>query len=166
MKKSAFEIGELEAIYKGYAEGTYWNGWAKPWFTFDVAKEIMHDYNPHCEGNYMVYNSREDMFAIVQDNGDIEEYKGKDLIVNGDILHLYPIGNGCWVWDDIAEYQSRDSKIVWDYLTEEYFWCRKPKTLWQVYHRIISEINGLMSENELKIFTWGFMTAWEMKGRN
>lgn len=165
MKESAFEIGEIEAIYKGYAEGTHWNGWACPWFTFDVAKEIMNEYNISCDGDCMIYNSREDMFAIVQANGDIEKYEGKDFIVNGKNLHLYPVGNSSWVWDDIAENQSKESKIVWDYLAEQYFWYRKPKTLWTIYHTIILGIDSYMSERELKIYTDGFMAAWEAKGR-
>lgn len=166
MKKSAFEIGETEAIYKGYAEGTYWNGWAKPWFTFDVAKEIMLGYNADCDGEYMVYSSREDAFVVVHDINTIDEYKGKDFTINGETLHLYPIGNCCWVWDDIADCQSKESKIVWDYLADEYFYIKDPKKMWQIYHGIISEINGYMSETEIKYFVSGFMAAWERIGRN
>lgn len=118
-KKSIFNI-DCDPFYEGYTNEDHWNGWACPWFTYDVAKEIMHEYNAHCDGNYMVYSSREDMFAIVQDNGDIEEFKGEDIQTEDGVLHLYPIGTACWIWDDAEEWYGK-----WDNIHKHYNFGRE-----------------------------------------
>lgn len=32
---------------------------------------------------------------------DFEVYRGEDKEVNGETLHLYDIGNCCWMWDEV-----------------------------------------------------------------
>lgn len=34
---------------------------------------------------------------------DFEVFRGEDIEVNGEILHLYDIGNSCWIWDEYHE---------------------------------------------------------------
>ena len=106
MFKSKFQI-EDGPIYEGYTKGNHWNGWACPWFTKETALEIadahnalMNEFNALLPNNksYAIYNETEDTFIFYgYDEAETEEFKGKDFTINGKTLHLYPIGNGCWI---------------------------------------------------------------------
>lgn len=165
MHESAFEISDNIAIYDGYTNGTHWNGWACPWFTKETALEIADAYNALIPDDKAraIYNETEDTFIFYgYDEAEPEEFKGKDFIINGKTLHLYPIGNGSWVWDDIAEYQTKESKIVWDYLRNTYF-CIGSEELHIIYHSILSEINGYMTTKELQLYTDAFVRGYEVR---
>lgn len=160
MKKSLFNIDGFEAIFEGYTDGRHWNGWACPWFTKKVANEIMRINNEsYCGVAYQIrYDEEQD--AFIQEEGYDEPYVIKGYDIDG--LHLYPIGNAYWVWDDIAEYQSEQTKKLMEYLLDEYFWLTFEQ-LHDVYYGICQEINGYMSDDDVKIFADGFMAAY---GRN
>lgn len=158
MKKSLFTIDGFDAIFEGYTQGQHWNGWACPYFTKEVAGKIMqvnnksHDFKAY----QMHYDKEQDAFIRQEDEGD-EPYVMKGIDIDG--MHLYPIGTMCWIWDDIAEYQSEQSKKLMEYLHEEYFWldCER---LHDVYYGICQEINGYMSDAEVRTFADGFMAAY------
>lgn len=158
MKKSLFTIGGFDGIFEGYTDGKHWNGWACPWFTKEVAEQIMRANNEsYCGVAYqMQYNEKQDAFIRVEEDNEPYVVKGYDI----DGLHLYPIGNMCWVWDDLADYQTEQSKMVMEYLREEYHYldCEQ---LYDAYYEIIGEIDGYMTEKEVKIFADGFMTAFD-----
>lgn len=160
MKKSLFTIDGFEAIFEGYTQGQHWNGWACPYFTKEMADEIIRINNKTSDvAFHFGYNEDTDTFYRFSDPIDhFEEFTGIDI----DGLHLYPIGNMSWVWDDLADYQSEQSKKLMEYLREEYFWldCER---LHDVYYGICQEINGYMTDEQVKIFADGFMAAY---GRN
>lgn len=163
MHKSAFEIDDNIAIYDGYTDGTHWNGWACPWFTKETALEIADDYNVLMPDDKVrtIYNETEDTFIFYgYDEAETEEFKGKDFTINGKTLHLYPVGNGCWIWDDVADSQTKDSKTVWNYLRSTYFYLNS-KELYIIYHGILSEINGYMTMRELELYTDAFVRGYE-----
>lgn len=165
MYKSYFDIDGINYIFEGYTDGTLWNGWATPWFTKEVAEELIKTMQWY-DGQWATYTEGNDSFCICDEHCEIiEEYKGKDFIIDGEELHLYPIGAWNWVWDNIATYQSKESKFVWDCLLEDYHWL-KGKALHKCYYGIIQEINGYMSIEELKAFTDGFMAAYMKLGGN
>lgn len=160
MHKTSFEISDCPVIFDGYTDGAHWNGWACPWFDKETAMYVMHEWR---EFSLAAYDETHDKFVFYADDGtDPEEFKGQDVIIDNKPIHLYPIGNGCWVWDDIAEHQAESSKIVWDYLRREYFHL-SGKTLGIVYRGILSEINGYMSERELIIYTDAFVRGYETR---
>lgn len=66
MHESAFEIDDNIAIYDGYTDGTHWNGWACPWFTNEIALEIVDAYNALMPDNEprAIYNETEDTFIF------------------------------------------------------------------------------------------------------
>lgn len=166
LHKSLFTIDGIDAIFEGYTDGTHWNGWAKPWFTKKVADNIMRIINKNncaeVNGDIMYYVEKTDMIvydksALDPDDEEINEhFQGKDI--GG--KHLYPIGNMCWVWDDIADYQSEQSKKLMAYLQDEYYWI-KYEHLYDVYYGILREIDGYMSDGEVQIFADGFVAAYE-----
>ena len=155
MKKSLFTIDGIDAIFEGYTDGRHWNGWACPYFTEEVANQIMRVNNKiNGEDYQMRYD--EDYDAFIRDEDD-ELYGIQGVDIDG--LHLYPIGNACWIWDDIAEYQSDQTQKLMEYLREEYFWLNCEQ-LHDVYYGICQEINGYMTDEQVKIFADGFMTAY------
>lgn len=157
MRKSLFTIDSFNAIFEGYTQGQHWNGWACPYFSKKVADEIMRINNEsYCGVAYqMRYDKEQD--AFIQEEGCDEPYVIKGIDIDG--MHLYPIGTMNWIWDDLAEYQSEQSKKLMEYLREEYFWldCEQ---LHEVYYGICQEINGYMSDEQVKIFADGFMAAY------
>ena len=119
MKKSLFNIDGFDAIFEGYTSGRHWNGWACPYFTKEVAESIMKVNNKIAgEDCPMSYDAKTDTFSRYYDEDSNDEFQGEDI--NG--MHLYPIGTCCWIWDDLADYQSEQSKKLMEYLREEYFW--------------------------------------------
>lgn len=158
MKKSLFTIDGFDALFEGYTDGQHWNGWACPYFPKKVADEIMRVGNKiNGEDYQMRYDAETDAY-IYGVGEETETFKGFN--VNGN--QFYPIGTMSWIWDDIVEYQKDQSKKLMDYLLQEYFWLNCEQ-LHDVYYGILGEINGYMSNKEVKIFADGFMTAY---GRN
>ena len=109
MFKSKFQIGN-GLIYEGYTDGNHWNGWARPWFTREVAEQIAKEVNTDAPNTEMYYVGLIDAFVYKADDVEAPEvFKGK---MCGDML-LYPIGNGSWIWDDLAEWcQSADEYLA------------------------------------------------------
>lgn len=156
LRKTLFTIDGFEAVFDGYTDGSHWNGWACPWFTKKVADEIMRISKN--KGYYVYYDQNSDTYMYYVDDDNNDEFQGNDI----DGLHLYPIGNACWVWDDLAEYQSEQTKKLMKYLRDEYFYLNCEQ-LYDVYYGIAQEIDGYMTDKEVKIFADGFMAAY---GRN
>ena len=90
MRKTRFSIanGSEDPIYVGYSDGTNWNGFANPYFTFEVAQQVLKHYqNQPCK------KSREQWL-----NWDLKPSK------NFDGQDLYFFGGGfIWVEDDTQE---------------------------------------------------------------
>lgn len=157
MKKSLFTIDGFEAIFEGYTQGQHWNGWACPYFTKKVADEIMRVNNEsYCGVAYQIrYDEKQD--AFIQEEGYDEPYVIKGIDIDG--MHLYPIGTMNWIWDDLDKYQSEQSKMLMEYLRDEYHWLNCER-LYDVYYGILCEINGYMTDEQVKIFADGFMAAY------
>ena len=48
MKLTKFQI-EDDKIFEGFSDGSNWNGWSNPYFTLEVAKEVLEYYqNQEC----------------------------------------------------------------------------------------------------------------------
>lgn len=157
MRKSLFNIDGFDAIFEGYTSGQHWNGWACPYFTKEVAEQIMGVNNKIAGKDYLMsYDVDTDTFIRPYDEDENDEFQGVDI--KG--MHLYPIGTMCWIWDDLADYQNEQSKMVMEYLQDVYHYldCEQ---LHDAYYGIIGEINGYMTDKKVKIFADGFMTAYD-----
>ena len=102
MHKSYFTIDGFDGIFEGYTDGRHWNGWACPWFTKEVAEQIMQANNEsYChETHQMYYDKNQD--AFIRDEPEYDEpYVVNGCDING--MHLYDIGTCCWIWDDLAD---------------------------------------------------------------
>jgi hypothetical protein len=101
MRKTRFVIDTNEKTYEGYTDGTLWNGWECPWFTKEVAEEMMGDLNK--EGVRTEYNQETDSYIIEVEFDEPDVFEGSDVVTEDGIKHLYPIGAWCWIWDEVTE---------------------------------------------------------------
>lgn len=101
MRKTRFVIDTNEKTYEGYTDGTLWNGWECPWFTKEVAEEMMRDLNK--EGVGTEYNPETDSYIVEVEFSDPDVFDGADVKTEDGIQHLYPIGAWCWIWDEVVE---------------------------------------------------------------
>lgn len=102
MRKTRFVIDTNEQTYEGYTDGRLWNGWECPWFTKEVADEMMRDLNK--EGVETEYHHKTDSYIIKSEDWDEPDvFDGRDIITEDGPMHLYPIGAACWIWDEVVE---------------------------------------------------------------
>lgn len=85
-----------KGIFEGYSMGSSFNGWQCPFFPKAVADFINSSYDS--KTSRMNYLDESDTFIVDYEDGTQSEYKGEDCLVNGEIKHLYPIGNFEWTW--------------------------------------------------------------------
>jgi hypothetical protein len=147
MNKTMFECDGFNGVFEGYTNGTYWNGWACPWFTKEVATQIVTANNSIEDAFRMEYDSTTDTFIVRDDDDGCELFEGRVFTIKGEPITLYPIGNGCWVWDDLADYETKSSRFVRDYLCTNY--ALHPINFYQVYHSIIQEIDEYMTKSAI-----------------
>ena len=100
MRKTRFVIDTNEKTYEGYTDGTLWNGWECPWFTKEIAEEMMQDLRN--EGVEAEYCAKTDSYIVKDDNNETTDiFDGSYIETEDGILHLYPIGAWCWIWDEV-----------------------------------------------------------------
>lgn len=103
MHKAVFTIGEYPKAYIGYTSGKLWNGWATPYFALDEAKRVAEGFNETAEYP-MEYDEVYDQFYILdKESGELETWKGEDIITAEGIKKLYGIGAYSWVWDEATD---------------------------------------------------------------
>jgi hypothetical protein len=98
MKAMNFQIDGGKQ-YAGFSEGEYWNGWACPFFTLEVAHEIAKDVSAEFP-NALVYDEEDDSFVSRDDAYPKEEWERfKGVVKDG--VKLYPVGSWSWIWDEV-----------------------------------------------------------------
>lgn len=120
MYKCVFTIGNYENAYVGYTDGSKWNGWATPYFTYLTALEVMYDYNEDAGEEIMKYDPIYDQFYILdKESGELKVWKGKQYATEEGIVCLYGIGAYSWVWDEITDYDIDNiARGIEDFLWE------------------------------------------------
>lgn len=98
MRETKFVIDTLgDKIFDGYSQGEEWNGWACPYFTFEQSQRILEAHRER--GIKAWYDEDSDQFAFdLNQTGqdDIDAFPPIEL----EGLKLYPIGSGCWIWEE------------------------------------------------------------------
>ena len=116
-KKKYFTIEDNTPYYPGYTRGERWNGWACPRFTKEVGLQIAKDTG--IEDYYLVFDEENDRFVYHDCNDEPNEhetFEGTDIVVDTDIIHVYPIGAWSWVWQSY-DYAYTNELLV-ELLTE------------------------------------------------
>ena len=112
MRKSKFYIDTNEGEFEGYTTGYRWNGWATPYFTKEVADEILKsqnkaysDFGMDKDGCYAIYNVENDQYEFYEPDYYDGPYtvEGEDFETVDGKLHLYGIGTACWIWDEVEK---------------------------------------------------------------
>ena len=115
MRKTRFYIDTNEGEFEGYTTGYLWNGWATPYFTKEVADEILNsqnkaysDFGMDKDGCYAAYNAEKDQYEFYEPEYYDGPYtvEGEDCETVDGKLHLYGIGAACWIWDEVEEEQK------------------------------------------------------------
>lgn len=99
---TTFGFDGMDKGWLGYSANQYWNGWAVPYFTKEVVEQIM-DHLELDDMGVTWYCAENDTYYYYIDGNTIEDYelvyetKGTDIIVDGETVHVYDIGDG-WTW--------------------------------------------------------------------
>lgn len=110
-RPGVFAIESIQGPYLGYTDGDSWNGWATPYFEFDVAERIAEDYVRLPErmklrdiepGDYRAgYDEAEDAFLFYEPvNDDEAYYYAQTIAVEGREVKAYAIGAYEWTWEE------------------------------------------------------------------
>lgn len=93
--------GFEDVTFMGYTKGETWNGWACPRFSKKEADRVLDSMG---DGEYC---ELDDTFTFKIDGSTNPEewhvHKGEDILVYGETVHVYAIGSGSWIWDEVEE---------------------------------------------------------------
>ena len=125
MRKTRFGNDSNEEEFVGYTTGALWNGWATPYFTKEVADEIVRiqnqgytDWGMDRNEYYAVYNAEKDQYEFHNPDLDWPDvFEGEDCETVDGVLHLYGIGAYCWIWDEIEEEKEQEMETEFVYIT-------------------------------------------------
>ena len=94
MKLTNFQI-EDDKIFQGFSDGSTWNGWSNPYFTLEVAKEVLNYYQ-----NQPCVESR-------------EQWKEWKLEVDKTFMgiDLYYFGGG-YIWSEVTKEEEERIDLV------------------------------------------------------
>jgi hypothetical protein len=101
--------------YDGYTAGQTWNGWARPYFTREVADQLAALWNANpANGMSGTYDPATDSYTFRDPRSAMEPetFQGETHTDGGTPLHLYPIGNGSWVWDEVRPTVTRTAQAL------------------------------------------------------
>lgn len=90
----SLDADEEPVVRSGVTDGSRWNGWATPWFTKEVALEVL----SAMSGISWSYDEESDTFRGLFDDcpeEEAEEWKGRDI--DGEVR--YSIGAWSWCWN-------------------------------------------------------------------
>jgi hypothetical protein len=98
--------GVIPPIPAYIIDNEYWNGWAMPYFTREQAevyaaaqRAFSGETTP--EGNPTVtYQEYNDQYVTMLEGEGIESWGNEDIVIDGETIHTYPIGAGCWIWEE------------------------------------------------------------------
>lgn len=95
MRPANFTIDVFgDQSFEGFTSGEYWNGWARPYFTFEQGQRIAAAHR--AQGMKAWYDEGEDAFSFEMNGGEIDTFTAE--AIGGS--KLYAIGAGCWIWED------------------------------------------------------------------
>lgn len=111
LRKGKFSI-DASTPFPGYTAGQTWNGWARPYFNYEEGLKLMQCFGgKHVESEEQLstkvedtewtFSKEKDAFVINCDQYDeVDTITGQDATCDGQTVHVYALGNGCWVWDE------------------------------------------------------------------
>lgn len=91
LRPANFDAEWENKVYPGFHDGRRWNGWSIPYFTKEVADQILQSFFD--EGT-ATYDSKTDTYTLTQGKEEDNQFiKGESI----DGKKLYQVGDG-WTW--------------------------------------------------------------------
>lgn len=98
MRATRFTIDTFgNEVFDGFTQGETWNGWARPYFTFEQSQRVAEAHK--AQGGRASYDETQDSFTFEMDAGDPDAFPAD--VVEG--KKFYPIGAGCWIWEEALQ---------------------------------------------------------------
>lgn len=96
-----------EEAFKGWSNGTLWNGWETPIFEFDEAERLLAALvRAHEQMETPIeawYDDKEDNFCfILNDQDEPERYPAIVIEIDDKEVKGYGIGAFAWVWEEMS----------------------------------------------------------------
>lgn len=82
-----------DEVFECYSDGSRWNGWACPFFTFENAKKVA-----KASGDMSYLEDRDVFLWTDVGSGEEEIIEPKEIEVDGVKVKTYPIGAWSWCW--------------------------------------------------------------------
>ena len=93
-----------EETVTGWTQGSDWNGWAVPHFEFREAQRLVQLHQRTYGPESAWYDADDDEFAFILDGDDVPEtFPASEIVAEGKTLKVYPIGAGCWIWEEVEQ---------------------------------------------------------------
>ena len=89
-----------DEVFDGFTQGETWNGWARPYFTFEQAKRIVEAHQ--AQGGKASYDQAEDAFSFEMGENEVDSFPAET--VEG--RKFYLVGAGCWIWEEAVEEEA------------------------------------------------------------
>lgn len=105
LTKGFVSLDGVEGKFECYLEDSKWNGFAKPWFTEEVADEICKVINSDLAVPLKIAkaNCSEHPIYCQYDFEELPdapyEYDGQDQTIGDEVLVLIPLGTAVWCWE-------------------------------------------------------------------
>ena len=97
MNVATFVIDALPGhVFHGFTQGETWNGWARPFFTYDEAQKIVTAHKEQRLNAYYDHESDGFAFEIASSEGEYDIFSSVEVVG----MKLYPVGAGCWIWEE------------------------------------------------------------------
>lgn len=100
-KKAIFTGDGIRAEVEGFTNGFSWNGFVCPYFTKETTDSIFTELE-EIEYQKVWYVAETDTYYIswqwfgLSSEEDIVSFTGTDIEVEGEIVHVYCLGEMCW----------------------------------------------------------------------
>ena len=110
-RKAKFNIDGQQDVFEGYTDGQLWNGWECPHFPkTELPKIAAWLGTQEAEAEYV---EAADTFVVMSTESEIEteEFPGLDIVVDGEIIHVYAIGAWSWIWDEVEDEDEEDEDV-------------------------------------------------------
>lgn len=101
-RQGLFGTDATPGPYRGYTKGDDWNGWATPYFEFEVAIHVARDSSRLNDGTRVAYDEARDAF-LYEDSAYPDEpvsFEAMTIEVGGQEKRVYPVGTYYWTWEE------------------------------------------------------------------
>jgi hypothetical protein len=99
--RATFAIEGADETFRGWSDGTLWNGWERPKFEYAESVRVV-----ATVGRGGRYYADDDSFVTCLADGEEEIWPAETITLpDGGTIKVYPVGAGSWIWEELEEAQ-------------------------------------------------------------